>query len=70
MNDNLYPCSGCACKVTHQYDCLLYTGEALDAIIEEALGLQQDPEGGGKGILASIGSTISSLQRFSRSLSR
>lgn len=49
---------------------LYYTGEALDAIIEEALGLQQDPEGGGKGILASIGSTISSLQRFSRSLSR
>ncbi|KAL3143325.1 hypothetical protein ABBQ38_002162 [Trebouxia sp. C0009 RCD-2024] len=46
-------------------------GEELDAIIEEALGLQQDPEGGGnKGIFASIGSTISSLQRFSRSLSR
>ncbi|DBA86430.1 hypothetical protein WJX79_010680 [Trebouxia sp. C0005] len=45
-------------------------GEALDAIIEEALGLQTDPDGGGKGIIASIGSTISSLQRFSRSLSR
>lgn len=48
-----------------------FAGEELDAIIEEALGLQQDPEGGGnKGIFASIGSTISSLQRFSRSLSR
>lgn len=55
----------------HKQLCLLFTGEALDAIIEEALGLQQDPDGdGGKGILASIGSTISSLQRFSRSLSR
>lgn len=49
----------------------LDAGEELDAIIEEALGLQQDPEGGGnKGMFASIGSTISSLQRFSRSLSR
>ena len=55
----------------HKQLCLLFPGEALDAIIEEALGLQQDPDGdGGKGILASIGSTISSLQRFSRSLSR
>lgn len=52
------------------FDRFGFAGEALDAIIEEALGLQTDPDGGGKGIIASIGSTISSLQRFSRSLSR
>ena len=48
------------------------SGDALDAIVEEALGLQQEADGksGGKGILSSIGSTIASLQKFSRSLSR
>lgn len=45
-------------------------GDVLDAILEEAMGLQKDSNDGGKGLLASIGSTISSLQRFSRSLTK
>ena len=61
------------CRLLLIADCYVAlhdAGEILDAIIEEALGLQTEGDGGGKGILASIGSTISSLQRFSRSLSR
>ena len=48
-------------------------GDALDAILAEALGGGgggEDGSGEGQGLLAQVGGTVASLQRFMRSLSQ
>lgn len=52
---------------------LLVPGDALDAILAEALGGSaggEDGSGEGQGLLAQVGGTVASLQRFMRSLSQ
>lgn len=53
----------------------LVAGDALDAILGEALGGSaggggDDGSGEGQGLLAQVGGTVASLQRFMRSLSQ
>ena len=51
----------------------LVAGDALDAILAEALGGGaggEEGSGEGQGLLAQVGGTVASLQRFMRSLSQ
>ena len=47
-------------------------GEALDVIIQDALGAEESTDGSssGQGILGNVFGTVSSLRRFARSLTR
>ena len=49
-----------------------YAGDALDVIIQDAFGLENEEKGlgGGTGLFASLGNTMASVQRFARSLTR
>ncbi len=50
---------------------IVATGEALDAIVMEALGMDQPAgeDGGGPGLLTQLSRTVGSMQRFMKQLS-